>query len=671
MLRRFRCSLPKVVMLGGLVFAAACDSKSPTDPGIIPEPVTAVSVSAPTTTVPIGTTVQLSAAVSPSSVSQNVVWTTSDALRASVNASGLVTAITPGTVRITATSALDGTKSGSVDLTLTGCLALVQANVASGGTLAQDTCYEVVSALSVNGGTLLVQPGVRVQFGPNGSLSIATAGRLNASGTALKPILFTSIDPVGVWRGVRFDDSRGADNILRYVTIERAGSSGWSGAVQSRSVLLLEGSSLVNIQHSTFANSGGTGISLYGDAEMVFTDNTLRDNAIAAWVHPTTAQYIAGSTTFTGNAANVVRTAFTNNDVVRSAQTWRRLSVPYEIQTRMYVEAPLTLEAGVTVSSLDDVPIIVRNQGTLTALGTAAQPIRLTSQNSAPDSWKGLQLTTASANNRFDHVIFENGGSEAWTGNTDSRAMVYMDASSKAVFTNSTFRGSGHYALWVPAGGDIAGFDGNTFVQNARTIIVHPNRAGGISANNSFMQNAENAVRMTFGNTDAVSVAQTWRDFGVPFFVQNRTSIEAAVSIDEGVEFEFAQDASFMVEDEGSLRANGTAANPIAFSGREDLTGYWKGIEYATVSPLNVLRHVNIRNAGSEGWFGGANAIASINVTGDGSLALDTVSFELSGGYAVIVRPGGLLSCTDVTHNGFMFYIYSSAGNGASSVCPL
>lgn len=671
MLRRVPHTVPLLAALGASVLFAACDSGTPSEPMVTPTPVTGVSVSAPSTTVPVGTTVQLSATVSPATVSQGVVWSSSDALRASVSTSGLVTAITPGAVRIIATSALDATKSSGVDLTLTGCLALVQATVTNGGTLAQDTCYEVVNPLTVNSGTLVVQPGVRLQFGPGGSLSVATSGRMNASGTAVKPILFTSIDPIGVWRGLRFDESRGVENILRYVTIENAGSSGWSGATQSRAGLLLDGSSRVDMQNSAIVNSGGTGISVYDGSEMVFDNNTLRDNAIAAWVHPGSAQYVGGTTTFSGNTANVVRTSFGNTNAVATAQTWHRLTVPYEIQTRFFIEAALTLEAGVTLSSLDDVEIVVRNNGILTAIGTTALPVTLTSRTNAPDSWKGLQINTASNENRFDHVIFENGGSQAWTGGADARGMVYLSADSKAMITNSTFRGSGSYALNVPSNGDISGFDGNAFTQNAQTIIVHPSRAGGITANNSFTQNTENAVRMKVGHTDDLLAAQTWHDFGVPFYVQGVTYIDTDVTIDAGVEFEFAQDANFIVRDAGTLRANGTTVNPVAFRGREDLTAFWKGIQFGTASPLNVLTNVSFQNAGSDAWFGGANSTSTIHVTADGLLSLVNATFALTGGYAAIVSNGGSLTCTNVTHNGFMYYVFSnSAGNGASGTCP-
>ena len=563
------------------------------------------------------------------------------------------------------------TNSFSVYVAVRGereCTTLVAADVASGGTLAEDSCYEVQSPLTINDGTLVIEPGVTIAFGENAYLTCATGGRLNAVGTEEKPITLTSIDPVGRFRGVHFDGSRSADNVLHHVTIENGGASGWSGAAYSTSALLLDGGSLVDIQNSTIVGSAGQGITVYADAEMIFENNTLRDNAVAAWVHPSAAGYIAANTTFEGNTDNTVRVAFGNTDTVATAQTWQALDVPFAVQARFLVEARLTLAAGTTLAFEAGTSMIVRDAGSLTAVGSTAAPITFTSTEDLPGYWRGLQIATVSANNVFDHVVFENGGSDAWTGDTDSIAMVYLDGNSRAVFTNSTFRGSARYGLWVPGEGDIAGFEGNTFTGNARAMIVHPNRAGAIASSNSFTSNTENKVRVAFGNTDTLTTAQTWFDFGAPFYVAARTTVGAALAIAPGTELEFAQDASLRVVQGGSLNATGTSAEPIAFRGGEDLVGYWQGIEYDSVSANNTLTQVLIRNAGSSAWFGGANSTASINLTADGSLSLTDVTFESTGGYAMIVWPGASLNCSAVDDGGFQYY--DRATLMAVDTCP-
>jgi hypothetical protein len=373
-------------------------------------------------------------------------------------------------------------------------------------------------------------------------------------------------------------------------------------------------------------------------------------------------QYIGGRTTFSGNTENNVRVVIGNTDRVSSAATWPELAVPYRMMDRFFVEAPLTIAPGATLEFVANGSMIVQDGGSLKAICETEKDITFRSTEKDVVYWKGLQITTQSASNVFEYVTFENGGSQAWTGAPDSRAMVYLQGNSKAQFPFSKFVGSAHYGLWVPSGGDISGFNGNEFVDNARAMIVHPSGVGGMTVKNKFSDNDEARVRVTFGNTDAVTMAQTWPALSSPYLVMDRTFIQAPLTIEAGAMLEFAQNANLVVTEEGSLRGQGEAGRRIRFSGSEDLTGYWKGIQYNTASAANVLAYVEISNAGSQAWFGGANSQSSVHVTANGSLALSNATFAKTTGYAVIVSGAGSLTCSNVNHGGFMLYYTSIPG---------
>jgi len=702
-------SSARYALVGAALVLASCAVEPttpppppPPPPG--PPPVTSVSITAPATSVEVGSTLQLAATVSPSAASQAVSWSSSNETRATVSGTGLVTALTPGAVTITATSAADASRSGSVALTVTGCATLVSADVANGANLPADACYRVLTPLTVQTNTLTVGPGVRIAFGANGELTIATGGRLKAAGTAAKPITFTSIDAAGTWRGVRFTSSRSVDNVLHYVTIENGGSAGWSGAAHSRAALSLEGNSLVNIQNSTITRSGGQGINVLDAAEMVFENNTLRDNAVAAWVHPNAAGFISANNHFDTNTDNVVRVAFATNDAVTTAQTWRALDdrksfadrvlrgPRFEVQVRTVIEAALTVAPGAVLAFRTDVRLIVEPTGSLTAVAPATDPILFYGAEAGKGTWTGLQIRSNSPNNRFENVAFARGGGQPWTGDPDSRAMVYLDGTSRAVFINCGFESSAHYALWVPAGGDITGFSGNEFQGNERAMIIHPNRVGAIAANNVFGNNVENKIRIGYVNTDAVVNAQTWNamqhftnEFGqgivsVPYYVTDRIVIQAPLTIAASNHpaaagdvvpniVEFAQNASLDVMEGGSLRATGTADRPIIFRGGEDVNGYWKGIRYNTLSANNQLTHVEVHNAGSQAWFGGPNSTAALHVTENGSVALSNVKFRRSGGYAMVVTFQGAYTCASSDLGGFGFWVFLDVSLGELRQC--
>lgn len=87
----------------------------------LPAPIViaAVAVTPATASVAVGATVDLEAAVTPVGASQLVTWTTSDATKASVSATGLVKGVAVGTATITATSKADVTKTDTAEITIT------------------------------------------------------------------------------------------------------------------------------------------------------------------------------------------------------------------------------------------------------------------------------------------------------------------------------------------------------------------------------------------------------------------------------------------------------------------------------------------------------------------------------------------------------------------------
>ncbi|MNJ79162.1 Bacterial Ig-like domain (group 2) [compost metagenome] len=67
----------------------------------------------------VGATTNLAATVAPAGATQTVTWSSSDASKATVSASGVVTGVAVGTATITATSTMDGTKKGTAAITVT------------------------------------------------------------------------------------------------------------------------------------------------------------------------------------------------------------------------------------------------------------------------------------------------------------------------------------------------------------------------------------------------------------------------------------------------------------------------------------------------------------------------------------------------------------------------
>lgn len=84
----------------------------------IANPLQSLAVTPATSTGAVASTVQLTATPTPAAAPKEVVWTTSDATKATVSATGLVTRVATGTATITATSVADSSKTATSAITI-------------------------------------------------------------------------------------------------------------------------------------------------------------------------------------------------------------------------------------------------------------------------------------------------------------------------------------------------------------------------------------------------------------------------------------------------------------------------------------------------------------------------------------------------------------------------
>ncbi|MEL7222910.1 MAG: hypothetical protein AAGJ93_16430, partial [Bacteroidota bacterium] len=80
----------------------------------------------------------------------------------------------------------------------------------------------------------------------------------------------------------------------------------------------------------------------------------------------------------------------------------------------------------------------------------------------------------------------------------------------------------------------------------------------------------------------------------VDYIVNCVMDLEVAVDIEPGTVVEFAAGAGWYVRPSGSLKAVGTAANPITLNGMTATAGYWKGILFDSDNPNNRLEFIDI-----------------------------------------------------------------------------
>lgn len=417
-------------------------------------------------------------------------WKSSNTAVATVNASGLVTAVGGGTAVI---SAAVGTIQGVFTVTVSG--SLHNADVTTSQTWrAVDNPHLVTAQIEVHGAgspELTIEPGADIRFAPGTGLWIgaAASGSIMANGTAAAPIVMradASSPTKGHWAGVYFIRTAGPSE-LHHVHMTHCGS----GAGNESACLSMGDANApsqvpkVLVDNVTIENSGGFGAFAKGGAGFRSGSTTLTiTGSTKAPIHITANEIgdIPAGGTFSGNTPNVVEI---RDSRVTTTQTWPALGIPYVALQDVIVEATdgpvLTLPAGTEVRlelgrSFTIGTCGAGGPGTLLAEGTATAPITFTANATSPTagSWGQLYIAcSASANTRLTHAVVEYGGGTSPYAAFAANVMVEEDIG--PFITNTVIRFSKDCGVvrrsplvtWTTD--FTAPAHNNTFANNART----------------------------------------------------------------------------------------------------------------------------------------------------------------------------------------------------------
>ncbi len=196
-------------------------------------------------------------------------------------------------------------------------------------------------------GTLLIEPGARLQFGAGSALDVH--GRLHACGSSGKPITLTSEqdDPErkgaggpqpGDWIGVRFFDESNGDSVLGHVQIRYAGRDN-HGAVH------------------------------LGKASPHLSDLTITDSKyFPLSMAPSAAPVISGKIEFTNTPARGIEV---RGGQIREDVTWENTDIVYVVTGNVRVDQAtrLTIKPDMVVKFAPDTGLEV--EGTLMASGNS------------------------------------------------------------------------------------------------------------------------------------------------------------------------------------------------------------------------------------------------------------------------------------------------------------
>ncbi len=546
--------------------------------------------------------------------------------------------------------------------------------------------YHATSSLSVPAGqTLTLAAGVILKL-RNGQ-EFTVDGTLVANGTAGNPVIVTDLqdDSAGgdtnangpssgapaAWRGIVFNPTS-TGCVLHYTDVRYGGSGYISNFYCNNASPTLD--------HCTSRDNYTHGIELNGSSFPTLTSCTIANNggyAINGVAVGALANFAGNAATGngSGNYARVTVGAVTGSLTLTPAAM---ISGVFVFDTTLTIPsgAALTFAAG-TVAKMRNSGVEITVGGTLTANGTTNAPVVITGladdsvagdtnldgpSSASPTAWRGIVFQSTSTGCALHYADVRYGGA-GYVANFDCQSTsptldhctsrnnyshgLELNGVSLPTVTNCTFTNNGGYAInGVPIGA-LAGFTGNTATGNSN--------------------NTGNFPRVTNG---AVSGSMT-----VPAAatINGVVVFDTSVTVPLGSSLTFApgvvakmRNSGVEITVDGTLHVDGTAANPVVFTGLADdsaagdtngdgpgsaTSTAWRGIVFNPSSTGCVLTYADAR-------YGGAGYISNFHCN-DATPTLDhctsrnnyTHGLQLDAASRPIVR-----DCTFTNNGGYAIH---------------
>lgn len=311
-------------------------------------------------------------------------------------------------------------------------------------------------------------------------------------------------------------------------------------------------------------------------------------------------------------------------------------------------EGNLTILPGTRIVVSDDQQLDITENGTVTAIGTADEPIIMEAESGQAGSWFGFHIKTDSADNVVEHLVIRHTGAEGGTTGGPEEAIKITGS---VTMDNITFEDT--------AGGgiELATADASMNASNLtfRNVDRWPIQTTFANAHDVPTSMTLENVREEYVSIDrgALAAEVTWEALPVPYRLMGNESTgtideSGALTITEGVEVEMGQNEYFIANQGATLTVSGTADAPVIFRGAEDIPGFWRNIVFLSASTDNVIENAVIRNGGASGYAG--KPPASVGIFG-GAVLQDVAIEDGEGAGVFIGVDASLATLENVTYS--------------------
>lgn len=506
--------------------------------------------------------------------------------------------------------------------------------------------YLVTADIHVTG-HLTIDPSVTIAFEAEKAMYIDNPGSINAIGWGDKDINFTGKNKIpGYWKGLIINSSSPLNKLER-VTIEFGGSSPADG-IEFAANLGLSKVGNLHLVAAILQYSAAYGMVVEAGANWSDDsfNNIFKNNQTPLRIRASQVNAVDGLSYFTNNQRNVIEVVGgTVLDLIEVQ--WNRAhtmetpagTVPYLIIGRIDVKSGLRIHKGVELQFNADAEFTVTPTGYLTAIGTAAEPIKFHGVASAEAGyWRGIAIKSKHDKNELSYVEVFDAGSEDLSG-FDRKAAIALDGENhaKLKLTNSKIETSGGYGLFVENHAELMALTFTRFENNTVAAVALPaNEVRKVNdmVATSFFGNGHNGIEiygsvLFFPNNEE----SVWPalNYGATYLVSGNLSIQSGLKILPGAVFKFAGGKGIRVVSNAYLHAKGTVDRKITFTGVNEVKGAWYGIQFLSNSALNTLSYTEILYAGKTVHLG-TPQIASISVGGDYASKLNITHSKIAHG---------------------------------------
>ena len=280
----------------------------------------------------------------------------------------------------------------------------------------------------------------------------------------------------------------------------------------------------------------------------------------------------------------------------------RNSGIDYIINCVYVIQGDFTIMPGVTIQFATDAGLRVYDTGSIQILGQVNNKVVLTGEDLIPGSWRGVYIDSNDIKNKIENAEIRYAGGEAFNSNGDKGAVIVW-SDTHLNMNNTTITNSETYGFNASYGGCELMLNNNTITNCDAPMFIlgiyittisggsyTGNDLDAIVADRSFIANESHHI---------------WTKLNVPYHFpegMDVTNSGGKLTIMPGVVMKFGLDSRLGVTEgasgnKPSLIAVGTAAEPIIFTGINEVLGAWRGIYFDTPSPLNEIGFATIEYA--------------------------------------------------------------------------